>query len=310
MPFARWESFEACVLEQKETGHSDESARKICGAIQERAEKGELFKQDQWELDILSKEDVEGDLVVGGYSTWELRDPQNDIVTTQAQVRFLQRLFKLDPEYQNITVKHGDFKIGKPLLTYAGNGHEYFSHVNERGTYLVSKIRNDKLKSTQMFRERILKGELGMYSISGLPIESTEELDGKEVVRKVLDLEPWAVTLCERGVNPKAKVTVISKEQPRTDEERAKAHFNLSDEEWNKLTDEERQAYIAKLPPRGAGQEPKQADVGTPGIEYETVKITAIPGQIVLVERGTELSKMETEEIFRKHGFSKCHAPS
>lgn len=42
---------------------------------------------------------------------------------------------------------------------------------------------------------------------------------------------------------------------PRTEEERAKAHFNISDEEWDKLTDEEKQAYIDKLPPRGSAQE-------------------------------------------------------
>ena len=44
-------------------------------------------------------------------------------------------------------------------------------------------------------------------------------------------------------------------EGPRTEEERAKAHFNISDEEWDKLTDEEKQAYIDKLPPRGSAQE-------------------------------------------------------
>ena len=48
----------------------------------------------------------------------------------------------------------------------------------------------------------------------------------------------------------------LLEQQPRTDAERAKAHFNISDEEWDKLSDKEKQAYIDKLPPRGtAGQE-------------------------------------------------------
>jgi len=38
----------------------------------------------------------------------------------------------------------------------------------------------------------------------------------------------------------------------RNDSERAKAHFKISDEEWNKLSDKEKQAYIDKLPPRGS----------------------------------------------------------
>ncbi len=170
-----------------------------------------LFKAEPYELDIISKGD---DFVVGGYSTWELRDPQNDIITTQAQVGFLKRLFALPPEYQNVTIKHGDFKIGTPLLKYvAKNGVEYFSHVNEKGTYLLSKIRNDNFKSTQLWRDKILNGELAMYSISGLPLQHEIIREGGEEIRKVLDLEPWAVTLCERGINPKAHTQIISKER-------------------------------------------------------------------------------------------------
>jgi cation transport regulator ChaB len=40
---------------------------------------------------------------------------------------------------------------------------------------------------------------------------------------------------------------------PKTDEERAKIHFNISDEEWNKLTIEQKNDYIKKLPVRGSG---------------------------------------------------------
>lgn len=40
---------------------------------------------------------------------------------------------------------------------------------------------------------------------------------------------------------------------PRTEEERARSHFNISKEEWEKLSEEEKQAYIDKLPPRGSG---------------------------------------------------------
>jgi hypothetical protein len=50
-------------------------------------------------------------------------------------------------------------------------------------------------------------------------------------------------------------VTITTDQEPRSEEERAKAHFNISDEEWKKLSDEEKQAYIAKLPPRGSAEE-------------------------------------------------------
>lgn len=55
--------------------------------------------------------------------------------------------------------------------------------------------------------------------------------------------------------------------QPKTDVERAKAHFEISDEDWDKLSDEAKQAYIDKLPPVGtkreqAGEEPKRDEHG------------------------------------------------
>ena len=51
--------------------------------------------------------------------------------------------------------------------------------------------------------------------------------------------------------------------QPRSDEERAKIHFKLTDEEWNKLSQAEKQRLIDKLPPRGTGLENIHADFQT-----------------------------------------------
>lgn len=42
---------------------------------------------------------------------------------------------------------------------------------------------------------------------------------------------------------------------PRTDAERARAHFNLTHEEWSKLTNAEKQALIDKLPQRGSAED-------------------------------------------------------
>lgn len=40
-------------------------------------------------------------------------------------------------------------------------------------------------------------------------------------------------------------------QEPKTEEEHAKAHFHISDEEWEKLSPKEKQDYIDKLPPVG-----------------------------------------------------------
>jgi len=64
-------------------------------------------------------------------------------------------------------------------------------------------------------------------------------------------------------VTPRKRITVseakkLREQQPRTDEERAKAHFNISDEEWDKLSPEQKQDYIDKLPERGAAKEQEE----------------------------------------------------
>lgn len=43
-PFADYENFNACVSDQKSKGHDEESAKKICGSLQARTEKGEVNK--------------------------------------------------------------------------------------------------------------------------------------------------------------------------------------------------------------------------------------------------------------------------
>lgn len=51
---------------------------------------------------------------------------------------------------------------------------------------------------------------------------------------------------------------------PRSEEERAKAHFKISDAEWDKLTEEKKKAYIAKLPPRGSAEKKQSLLQETP----------------------------------------------
>lgn len=41
------------------------------------------------------------------------------------------------------------------------------------------------------------------------------------------------------------------KDEPRTEEERAMSHFKITEEEWQKLSKEEKEKFISQLPPRG-----------------------------------------------------------
>jgi hypothetical protein len=136
------------------------------------------------------------DLIVGGYASWELKDPQRDVITTKAQVNFLRKFFNEPEHFRNIMWKHGGFQIGTPLLNYTlPTGETVYSHVNEVGTYLISKIRDNSWRSVQTVRKHILEGKLKMYSISGDPIAVHYESDDGEMTRYVDDIDPWEVTL-------------------------------------------------------------------------------------------------------------------
>ena len=215
MPFSRFENMNECVLEQTQLGHDTESASNICGEIKDRAEKGILYKADPIGLEILSKADDEA-LVVGGYASWDIADDVGDIITVEAQVKALQRFFAQPPEYQSITINHKEFKLAQPQLSYVNSkGEKFYSHVNEKGTYLIGKLRNDSLKTTLFYREQARKGNLTGYSITGLPLQKgTSE-------KEILDIEYHSVTLVEKGimkaVNPKTReVKVISKSEQKT----------------------------------------------------------------------------------------------
>jgi hypothetical protein len=100
-------------------------------------------------------------------------------------------------------------KIAQPILKYVDKaGVEYFSHVNEKGTYLIGKIRADNMKTSEYYRDKARKGELNGYSVNVVPLER----NGKTIT----DMEYTAITITEKGVmrprNPMTRdVKVLSK---------------------------------------------------------------------------------------------------
>lgn len=95
---------------------------------------------------------------------------------------------------------------------------------------------------------------------SDAPIDSSMDTPLLEEVRDALQeiLSRLPVAESIEDVEEEVKEDV----GPRTEAERAKAHFNLSDEEWEALSEEEKQAYIDKLPERGSGGEDDEECTG------------------------------------------------
>jgi len=209
-PFARWENFAACEREMMDTGHDKESADKICGSIQARAEKGMLYKSIGT-LEILKSEG--NDLIVGGPASWEMVDPEKDYITTEAMSKFLKKFFALPPDYRNVSIDHDSLIIGKALLQYPEKNPQYFTHVHEKGMYLIAKIRDDNMSYTQHYRQLIKDGIYKMYSIRGKPLNSeTVQMEGK-TVHKINDIDPIEVAIVKEGMNPKAGPIEILKEK-------------------------------------------------------------------------------------------------
>jgi len=74
-----------------------------------------------------------------------------------------------------------------------------------------------------------------------------------------------AVVTPEKHIN----IDMVKEQAPRTDAERAKSHFNISDEAWEKLSDKEKQDYISSLPERGSAKEQHECPEGEHWSEEE-----------------------------------------
>ena len=207
-PFAHWESFSACVVDQRSLGHSEESAKKICGAIQDRAEKGMLYKTAEMDgLEVLKASG--NDLIVGGPASWDVVDPANDWVTVKAHQKFMEKFFKLPAKYRNMSIDHTSLIMGEPLLKYPEENPRYFSHVHEKGMYLISKVRDDSLSYVREYRDKILNREYRMYSIRGKALNpEVIQKDGR-AVRKIDDIDPIEVAYVREGMCPMPKIEVL-----------------------------------------------------------------------------------------------------
>lgn len=85
----------------------------------------------------------------------------------------------------------------------------------------------------------------------------------------------------------------------RTENERVMAHFNISEEEWEQLSEEEKKKYISKLPKRGSANMKDKID------EFKAKMIEALSGLDDLVEEEQQgNAELETEAERAKKFFN------
>ena len=99
-----------------------------------------------------------------------------------------------------------------------------------------------KLEELRTERKKLRNRQQELYT----PSKQNPEIE--ELYEKLSELEDEIRAYVE------AKVRIIANmDQARTEAQRAMAHFKITPEKWAKLSEEEKQAYIKKLPPRGKG---------------------------------------------------------
>ena len=271
MSFARWKNLEACRLEQMQIGHVEKDADTICLSIKERADKGLLYKAAPT-LEILKSKD--GELIVAGPASWECEDYEHDIVTTEAQVDFLTKFFQLPPEYRNVSIDHSNFQIGVAIPRWPEDDPKYFSHVHEKGMYLITKVRSDNLAHSQHYRQLIRDGIYKMYSISGKPLRCDGPCDRAmrtEKLRKLFGIDPIEVAMVKEGMNQKAgPLQTLSKQQPQHPTEKDRLINHYGEEKALQLLSLIGDDAYKLLPPRQQQHHVEKRDLQKPFADYES----------------------------------------
>jgi HK97 family phage prohead protease len=141
--------------------------------------------------------------LIAGYASVQMIDKQNELVTIPALHNALARLESAGEKYANINLEHSNITIGKILLKERvkdSSGGEHWTHVDEKGLYVVCELRDD-IEIADKVWEMANKGELNAFSIGGRALKKGLAQEGGHTFWKIDDLELYEITVCKRGKN-------------------------------------------------------------------------------------------------------------
>ena len=174
-----------------------------------------------------------GDMIIWGPASVEVVDKEGDRIRAKALEEALPQLLRR----QRLSLEHSDQLVGEILesfetdeeVTVSVDG-ETFTRQEfptdvlelegmEPSLYVAGKVWDDTRQARQAQTD-IENGNLDSYSISGESLVATTKYEEGDVVNDIKELDLSAVTLCEQGMNQKAKFGVVSKADgdTRTDE--------------------------------------------------------------------------------------------
>ena len=172
MPFGKWANFDSCLadIKKKNPGYSDEVAKKVCGKLQAKLEKGEKINDDDLSP---SKEDLRE--VQPVVKAWEF-DPK-EIMNSPRKVQGTFHVPKIDKDNEIITKGAMDKAI--PNFIHLPILHDFH---RERTLGLITKVweESDAYHFEALFKathdvddawDKVKRGEYDHVSIYGSRLE-------------------------------------------------------------------------------------------------------------------------------------------
>jgi len=146
--------------------------------------------------------------VIAGYASVAIVDKEGELVPIKALSRALQRFMAAEP-YRNIMLIHSNVQVGECLPEYTDSkGNHWTTHVDDAGLFIVAQIRDDISLANEVWN-RILSGQLRAFSIAGTALSREIVCNRGNCYLEVKDLELYEISICERGMNPAAKFSII-----------------------------------------------------------------------------------------------------
>jgi len=183
--------------------------------------------------------DGEDRFVIWGKASVEVVDKEGDKITASALKEALPQLLRR----KRLSVEHTDQLVGDILksfeteepVTVEIDGKQYTRtefptdvlqlEDEEPALYVAGEIWNDS-RQAKSVREDIEAGVIDSYSISGEAISSSTKVKDGGIYDEISDMDLSAVTLCEEGMNQKAKfgqVVKIGHDDPVSPKESGRA---------------------------------------------------------------------------------------
>jgi len=165
--------------------------------------------------------------VIGGYASVlledemgrEMGDLENDSVTLEALDEGFGRMMKRASR-RNLNSYHTHVQIGEILTDYTDSDNVFWKsqvvytpneQYKEKGLFILAEVFDD-MRDAKLYREAMTKDHMLAFSIGGQALgKKTVCHTSNECFNQITYIDLFEVSSCEKGMNPKAKATIMKR---------------------------------------------------------------------------------------------------